>query len=233
MTAILLLAGTRFAFADVVPDARKLAQKGQRKEAEELLEKRLQEAPGDTDARTLYGTVLSWDANYEESRKQLQQVLIESPDNGDAKQALANVELWTGHPAQAEELLTPVLRERPNDADVLYADARILIELKRPKDAQSVLRHLLDLEPGNRDAQRLLEGLGSSNTLAWEGAIEEFYDRYSDGIGDRFKSQVSLKRLLPVGALIGRFDNAHAFGLDSNQIEADFTRVSAKGLTPT
>ena len=229
MTAILLLGGCHDILADdVVSDARRLARNGQRKVARELLEKRLQDSPGDTDARTLYGTVLSWDANYDEARKQLQQVLMESPDNGDARQALASVELWTGHPAQAADLLRPVLRERPNDTDLLYTDARILIELKRPKDAAAVLRHLLELEPGNRDGQRLLEGLDTP-ALAWEGAIEEYYDKYSDGIGDRFESQVSLKRLLPIGSVIGRFDNAHAFGLDSNQIEADFYPGIRKG----
>jgi len=214
--------------ADMVSDARALARKGNRKEAEALLLKRLGEAPDDTDARTLYGTVLSWDGDYIQARSQLEKVLAESPGNGDALQALANVELWTNHPDKAEDLLRLVLQERPNDADVLYADAKALAALKRAREAEVVLRHLLDIDPGSRDALRILDDLGNEKRL-WLASVEEYYDHYSDHLGNRFESQLSLKRITGAGSVMGRFSHAGSFGLNSNQIEADFYPGFRKG----
>ncbi len=193
-----------------------------------MLAKRLAESPQDTDARTLYGTVLSWDGNYPEARKQLEQVLAASPGNGDAMQALAGVELATDHPDKARDLLTGVLKERPNDTDLLYADARALIGLKEPREAASVLSHLLEIDPGNRDALRLREGLGLDAPV-FDASIEEYSDRYSNGVGNRFESQVSLKGLTPWGALLGRFSNAESFGFVGNQIDVDFYPAFRKG----
>lgn len=227
VVAGLLLAVCGFA-QDTVADARKLALNGQRAEAEAMLSKRLADSPTDTDARTLYGTVLSWDSKYDEARKQLDQVLAEDRTNGDAMLALANVELWTDHPARAHELLTSVLRDRPIDTDALYADARTLVALKQKKEATDTLHHLLDVDPGNKDARKLLDSLGEE-AQTWEATVEEYHEWFSDGIGNRAETQVSLKDATSIGSMIGRFSNAEEFGLVSNQIEMDYYPGFRKG----
>ena len=211
-----------------IATARKLALAGHRSDAEAILVKRLSESPKDTDARTLYGTVLSWDGNYSEARKQLDQVLTESPGNGDAMQAMASVELATDHPDKARDLLIRILKERPNDTDLLYADARALIRLKEPSEAANVLSHLLEIDPGNKDAIRLREGLGLDAPV-FDVSIEEYSDRYSNGIGNQFESQIALKGITPVGAVVERFSSAVSFGHIGSQMDIDFYPAFRKG----
>jgi YaiO family outer membrane protein len=213
---------------DVVAAARKLALSGQRSQAEEMLRKRLAEAPGDTDARTLYGTVLTWDSNYPEARSELERVLRESPGNGDALQAMATVELRTGHPEQADVILTGLLHDRPNDTDLLYAHAQALMALKRGKEAGATLDHLLQIDPSNKDAVRLRGGLRDGAVL-WEASVQQYYEWFSDGIGNRAESQVTIKRQTEVGPVIGRFSTAQRFGFVSNQIDVDFYPALRKG----
>jgi YaiO family outer membrane protein len=224
----IVLACSLQAQQDPVADARKLALSGHREEAKALLTKRLADVPGDTDARTLYGSILSWDGDNAGARRELEQVLKVSPTNTDAMQSMANVELNTNHPDKAQDLLVVLLKERPNDPDVLYSDARALIDLKRPREAAEVLEHVLQLDPGNKDAIRLRRGLGQ-NAVGTELWMEEYHEWFSDGIGNRAETQISLKQDTDLGALVGRFSNSEAFGLVSNQVDFDFYPGLRKG----
>lgn len=110
LTMLLALSATA---EDVVQRARALAAGKQRAEALKLLASRLAEAPGDLDARTLLGVVLSWEGRYQEARGQLQMVLEAEPGHGDATLALINVELWSGHGRRAEELAQQAIGQAP------------------------------------------------------------------------------------------------------------------------
>jgi YaiO family outer membrane protein len=224
----IVFAATPSRAQETVAAARKSALSGDRRQALELLSHRLEEAPGDTDARILYGTVLSWDGNLPQARKELQRVLQESPHNGDAMQALANVELWSDHPDKAEDLVAEVLKGRPNDTDLLYARVKALTALKRPKEAGVVLNRLLEIDPGNKDALRLRGSL-SSETPLWQGLVQQYFDWFDDSIGNRSETQLSLKRQTSVGSVIGRYANAQGFGLVGNQVEVDFYPGLRKG----
>jgi YaiO family outer membrane protein len=103
LLCVLLFAVTVSAQEDPVARARALAAAGERGEALRLLETRLAERPDDNDARTLYGTVLSWDGDYARARTELQRVLEADPDNADARAALANVERWSRTRTPARE----------------------------------------------------------------------------------------------------------------------------------
>src|SRR4029077_5544593 len=126
-TLLLLLAAAVCAFgADEVSRARDLAFSGRehRAEALSLLQQRLQRVPDDGDALTLYGTILSWDGRYEESRQALQKVLDKNPDHSDALPALINLELWSDHPQQAQELAQASLQRHPGNPAMLLLLAR-------------------------------------------------------------------------------------------------------------
>ena len=92
---LLLFASVAFAQEDPVAKARHLAQSGDRAQALSILEQRLKAVPTDTDARTLYGTILSWNGEFDRARQQLEMVLQQQPNNVDAQQALANVVRWS------------------------------------------------------------------------------------------------------------------------------------------
>src|SRR5215475_9217209 len=68
-----------------VAHARELAYSGKahRDEALALLKQHLDQEADDSDARVLYGIVLSWQGRYDEARTQLNMVLATRPTHGD------------------------------------------------------------------------------------------------------------------------------------------------------
>src|SRR5688500_17466717 len=113
--------------ADTLTKARALSDAGQRGAAIVLLRDAVGVTPGDSDARVLLGTMLSWEGRYEEARQELDLVLAGSPTHGDALPASINVELWSSHPERAEELARRGLRQRPTDTTYLLGRARALV----------------------------------------------------------------------------------------------------------
>jgi YaiO family outer membrane protein len=91
----LCLTTALFAQDDPVARARALAAAGEHEAALQLLETHLAAHPEDHDARTLYGTVLSWKGEYARARAELQRAAEADPNNADARAALANVEIWS------------------------------------------------------------------------------------------------------------------------------------------
>jgi YaiO family outer membrane protein len=110
---------------DLVSHARALARAGDRAEALALLEARLAEAPEDRDARTLYGTVLSWETRYDDARRELRRVVAEDPASLDARLALIRVEIWSGNRNSAAELIEESLARFPGDPELLALRAQI------------------------------------------------------------------------------------------------------------
>src|SRR6476660_3191913 len=96
---------------EVFKQARDLAVAGKRTEALELLKTHLEEHPSDSDARVIYGVVLSWEGKYDEARVQLSQVLSVNPTHGDALPALINIELWSDHADRAAALAAQGLQD--------------------------------------------------------------------------------------------------------------------------
>ena len=116
---------------DPVSQARAMAFSGKRDDALRVLTEYLDTYPDDTDARTLFGTVLSWQGEYEEARVQLQTVLDGNPTHGDALPALVNVELWSDHPERAASMAAVGLAENPTSSALLVTRARALWNLSR------------------------------------------------------------------------------------------------------
>jgi YaiO family outer membrane protein len=225
---LLVLGGLPICGQDTVELARQSALKGDRLRALQLLAQRLDESPGDTDARTLYGTVLSWDGQLQQARMELERVLQDSPRNADAMQALANVELRSGDPGRAEAVLAGLMKTRQDDPDLLHTWAKVMIALKRNGDARDVINRLLRIDPNHKDALRLSETL-STEGLVWKASVHQFHEWFSDGIGNRRETQLSLERQTSVGPAIGRYSNAASFGLTDNQVEIDLYPLLRKG----
>ena len=124
---------------DVVARARELATTGRRAEAIALLRARLEQRPTDSDARTLLGTVLSWEGDYPAARAELERVIAEHPGHGDATPALIRVELWSDEPLRAEEIARNALLRDPDDTTLLYLHAKAQHALMHDSDALAVI----------------------------------------------------------------------------------------------
>jgi YaiO family outer membrane protein len=203
---------------DVVTRARGLAVAGQHAESITLLEDSLVTSPGDSDARVLLGTVLSWEGRYDEARRELETILAVSPTHGDALPALINVELWSDHPGRAEELASRALRNRPNDTAMLLVRARALSALERQTEARETLDRLLVLDPRNEPALQLRHGVKASLRV-WRASISASHDEFSDHRVAWRERQVSLSRATPIGSVSVTAVRAQRFGYDDNQVE--------------
>ena len=205
---------------DPLADARALALAGRRAEAIELLQDLVSAAPANADARVLLGTVLSWDARYDEARRELDLVLADSPSHGDALPALINVELWSNHPARADALAAGALRTRPNDAGMLLARARALSALARQREARDVLERLLAIDPRNDPARQLLRDL-QGRLRQWHVRAGLAYDAFSDNRVSWRESQAAIGRTTPMGAVAVRGSRASRYGATDAEVEAE------------
>ena len=228
--AALLVSGARAlaasgtdAVTDPVSQARQLAYSGKehRSEALSMLQGHLSQDPADSEARVLYGIVLSWEGRYNESREALKQVLAAKPDHGDAVAALINVELWSGHPGDAEVVARGALTRNPDNPALLLADARSLYRLRRYHEAEGVLDHLLLIAPENDEARRLRREI-TTTSFTREFSSFETYDWFSDGRNGQSESNFQLRNPTPFGSLIGIMNRGDRFSEIDYQTEVDF-----------
>jgi YaiO family outer membrane protein len=221
MTVALAAAGPLAAGQDaILARARDLAGADRRADAIALLQDSLKGAPDNTDARTLLGTVLSWEGRYDEGRRELEVVLASRPDHADALAALVNVELWSGHPERAEQLASRALRHRPNDPVMLLARARALDAMSRPAEARDLLDRVMVIDPRNDQAREMRRGIREQLRL-WQIRIGGSHDRFS---GDRVawrEATVSLARATPIGSIGIVATRAERFGLNDHQFEVE------------
>lgn len=208
---------------DPVAQARQLAYSGKehRDEALAILKKHLETEADDSDARVLYGIVLSWQGRYDEAREQLKQVLANNPTHADALPALINVEFWSGHPENAERLAREALEIKPDNVSLLLLQARALRRMNRNREARAVLDRVLVLDSQNQDARQMRREI-TTTTLTREFLISHSFDWFSDGRSGQHETTVSLKDSTPYGSLIGRLNRADRFSTTDYQGELDF-----------
>jgi len=203
---------------DLLTQARSLATSGHRPEALQLLAGRLEQSPGDADARVLYGLVLSWDGRYDDARRQFQAVLARHPDYGDALQGLINVELWSGHPERAEQIAADALTRRHGDTALLLKQARALRAQNREREALAVLDRLLAIDP--IDQQALATERSIKEALQqWSVGWSHTSDWFKGDVGTWNESQMSLKRATRLGSVIATFSRADRYDLHSDLAE--------------
>jgi YaiO family outer membrane protein len=207
----------------VVEQARTLARSGKerRVEALALLRRYLQKNPDDTEARVLYGTVLSWEGDYDEARAQLSQVLAKYPDHGDALPAMINADLWSDHLQDADQLATASLARNPDNIDMLLVHARVLRLTNHPREAVQVLDHVLALDPNNAQAKKMRREVEYAEHQ-WETSITHSYDWFSDGRDPLHETSITMRAPTPIGSVIGTINRADQYSLVSYQEEVDF-----------
>jgi YaiO family outer membrane protein len=222
-TLLVSVSPAAYAIDDIVAQAGTLARSGKEhhEEALALLQQRLAQTPDDTDARVLYGVVLSWQGRYDEARTQLSQVLAKNPTHADALPALINVEIWSDHPDRADELAKQGLAKNPSDIDLLLLEAHALRNMKQYQAEASVLNEVLTLEPENKAAKQMRRSLMELDTK-WEAGTEESYDWFSDGRSALHETSLYLRGRSPWGTLIGTFNRADQYSESSYQTQLDY-----------
>lgn len=208
---------------DPVQRARQLAYSGKahRTEALTMLKQHLAQEPDDSEARVLYGIVLSWEGRYDESREELKQVLAQKHDHGDALPALINVEFWSGHPENAEMLAHDALTRHPDQISLLLVDAKALYRLNRNREALAVLDHVLALDNTNQDARRMRREI-TTTSFTREVSVFHTYDWFSDGRNGQLETSFQAKAPTPVGSVLGIVNRADRFSEVDYQTELDF-----------
>ena len=214
-------AGDEPSSGDPVADARKLALTGHRAEALQRLSVYLDSHATDTDARNLYGVVMSWEGRYDEARAQLQAVLERNPNNTDTLQALINLEMWSGREEAAEALARRALTDNGTTVPMLLSQARALNAMSRVAEAHGVVERALSIEPGNEDALRMNTRL-EDRLRHWRASTSFNSSWFSDGRTPWHETQTSIAREgTPVGSMIMRVSHAERFGYNDNQFEVE------------
>jgi YaiO family outer membrane protein len=219
----LLLSAPTAAFAgsdDILVQARSLATNERRPEALELLRKYLEEHPQDADARLLFGTILSWEGQYQEARSELRQVLDASPDYTDATLALINVEFWDDHPERAQQVALEARRRHPENADLVMAEAKALKKLGRVDEAETLLESFLERQPNSQKAKEMRDDLEEIHE-EWNTSIEQTSTWFSDHRSFLQQDTYGLKRDTDYGPVFVRFYHADQYSLGSNLVELE------------
>lgn len=202
-----------------VERARQLAFSGQRGEALAELERRLAESPSDYDARTFYGTVLSWEGRREEARRELQRVLNDRPRNSDALVALGHLELWDRNHDLALTLADQALVVAPARIDAQLLCANALMRLDRRAEAMTVVDRVLEIDPDNETAISLRRALRGAPT----NSVSVIYDhtRFDDARRDWNEAGLSWGHRWPRVSMIATARHAERFSTDDRQIELE------------
>lgn len=206
--------------ADAASQARAM-DSAHRADALKLLEDRLAAKPGDTDARTLYGMMLSWDGRYAEARQQLKIVLAAHPGDGDALLPLVHVELWSGHSEETERLARQGLESDPNNADLLMAQANAFKAMKRLREAKQSAGAALHVDPSDQGAKDLQEETADA-LLQWEMWLIHTSDWFSAGRVPWREDQMQLNDQTESGPVIALFSAANRFNEGSQQGEIEY-----------
>jgi len=222
---------TKYLAYNSVSHARTLAYNGgkDRVQALQILKEHLERDPEDSEARVLYGTVLSWEGHYDEAREQLQRVLAKNPDHSDALPALINVENWSDHPERAEQLAREALKRKPNDVTLMLAEAHTLRKMGRDKEALKIMDQIDALQPKNLEARRRRWSMAKEIAHYWEFKVNHTYDFFSKGFPGQHETSLSVRAPTPAGSVTLRENRADRFSLASYQTEIDFYPSLGRG----
>ena len=180
----------------------------------------LEVTPDDSDARTLLGTILSWEGRYDEARAELALVLAAHPGHGDASRAAIHLERWSDHPDRAEAIATEALQTDKDSVELLVERARARAAQSDPAGALEDVTRALALDPQDADAQALKRRLDSEGRI-WETSLTYTFDAFSDGRADWHEGVLSGKRQFSWGSLFARYYLGSHFGEVANQFELE------------
>jgi YaiO family outer membrane protein len=191
--------------------ARNLSYDGNYAQAKRILIKILEKKPNYYEVRTMLGRTYAWDKQYDMARTELSRVLIEKENDYEALSALYDVEFWTESYSVAADYLKVALGYYPTSEELLLKKAKLQIKLEEKDEAALTLRRILDLNPGNKEALRLmnsLEGRKLNNYIQ----LSYLSDLFSKNKASEQQSTAEYGHNFSFGQVIGRVLYADKFG---------------------
>jgi YaiO family outer membrane protein len=153
----------------------------------------------------------------------LRTYLAAHAEDDDVRVTLGTILSWENAFDESRAMLQAVLTRHPNDSDARAALMNVELWTKHPAEAKRLAEGGLADAPnddrfllGRRDAIAALDLV-----RPWEASFGLNYDGFSDDRESWRETQVSIKRLTPAGAILGRVYQANRFGLTDSQFEVE------------
>ena len=184
-----------------------------------ICQKIMEKKPGYFEVRTFLARTYAWDKQYDNARIELSKVLIEKENDFEALNTFFDVEFWTESYSVAGDYLKIALGFYPNSEELLLKKAKLQIRLEEKSEAALTLRRVLNLNPGQKEAVRMmntLEGRKLNNNFQ-TGMLVDLFD--SDVAQYLYTAEYG--RSFSFGSLIFRTNYANKFKKKGPQFEFD------------
>ena len=171
-----------------------MLEAGRHREARQLLQQALGEAPGDPDLQVFAVRISERAGDVAEARRQLANALVADPTHFNARAALYDLEYHAKNYAVAEEVITGLIRENPRSTVLLAAYARLmLVTLHLPK-SRALVNEALRIDPEAQSARLvdILLSIVEGNKGRAQVQLEELVADDPDGIDVAYTLLVTL-----------------------------------------
>ena len=199
--------------------AREFSYDNNHSQARRICLKILERKPNYFEVRTFLGRTYAWEKQYDNARTELSRVLIERENDYEALNALFDVEFWTESYSLAGDYLKVALGFYPTSEELLLKKAKLQIKLEDKGEAALTLRRILDLNPGQKEAIRMmnsLEGRKLSNNFQASLLVDLFDNKNAQHLGS-----VEVGHNFTFGSLTFRTNYADRFNKKGLQFELE------------
>ena len=124
-----------------------------------VVDRRLAEAPSDSEARGWRGRILAWSGRWPEAEAEYRAVLAEHPNDTDILSSLADVLAWQQRYDEALAVLDRARIADASRADVYTRRGRVLRGAGRREEARAEFQQALALAPNDADARAGLDSV--------------------------------------------------------------------------
>jgi YaiO family outer membrane protein len=202
--------------------ARDMSRDGNYSQARRIFIKILERKPSYYEVRTSLGRTYAWEKQYDNARTELSRVLIEKENDFEALNALFDVEFWTESYSVANDYLKVALGYYPTSEELLLKKAKLQIKMEEKNEAALTLRRILDLNPGQKEAIRImnsLEGRKLNNNFQTSYVVDLFDNPQRKGPQQQYSAEYGHN--FSFGSLTGRVNYGDKFNRQGFQYELE------------
>lgn len=204
-----------------------------------VVDRHLENAPGDMEAHVWRGRLLAWTGHWQEAETEYQLVLNKFPNDVDVLTGLGDVLLWQQKYSEALAVLEQARNVAPQNPEVLVRRARLLALLERTSEARAEFQAVLTSDPSNPAAVSGLAGLaGVSKYELHIGEEADFFNYTQDAQVETITLRAHLNRTWTTAIGVSPY---HLFGESAVKIWAEaafrfhqnnWVRVLTAGANP-
>jgi tetratricopeptide (TPR) repeat protein len=199
----------------------------QLKEAVQIVENRLANAPEDLEAAGWRARLLAWTGRWQEAEVQYRHLLTLVPRDVDVLVGLASLLIWKHQYEQSLSVLENATQIDPNRSDLYISKGQALRGLGRTEQARVAFKRAVVLQPSNADARAGLASLDDEtryvlhfntdiDTFSYIRAAEAFTTGLSIRISPRWSTDISGVSQQLFGQTAGRFLGSATYRLTAH-----------------